>query len=79
MDTFIEEEALWQELRTETEEVFRLRKTTDKIQQRVTRVRTFFSHMIERYSVISEEAARREREEEEKVSHMMFLWCRFLF
>lgn len=59
MDTFIEDEALWQELRAETEEVFRIRKTTEKIQKRVQRVRLFFSHMVDRYSIISDEAARR--------------------
>ncbi|OBY24186.1 hypothetical protein A9D60_24705 [Leisingera sp. JC1] len=59
MDTFIEDEALWQELRSATEEVFRLRKTTDKIQQRIKRVKLFFEHMAARYSDISDEAARR--------------------
>ncbi len=59
MDTFIEDEALWHELRNETEEVFRIRKTTEKIQKRVERVRLFFGHMVERYAVISDEAARR--------------------
>lgn len=59
MDTFIEDEALWQELRAETDEVFRLRKTTDKIRKRVDRVRVFYSHMVERYTSIAHEAARR--------------------
>jgi predicted type IV restriction endonuclease/GTPase SAR1 family protein len=59
MDTFIEDEAVWQDLRNQTEEVFRLMKTTDKIRKRVERVLLFFEHMAQRYSIISEEAARR--------------------
>ncbi|MDO6732207.1 hypothetical protein Q4577_19420 [Marinovum sp. 2_MG-2023] len=59
MDTFIEDEALWHELRAETDEVFRIRKTTEKIQKRVDRVKIFFEHLIDRYSAISDEAARR--------------------
>lgn len=59
MDTFIEDEALWQELRSETEEVFRIRQTTGRIRKRVDRVRLFFGHLINRYSTISSEAARR--------------------
>lgn len=59
MDTFIEDEVVWQELRSETDEVFRTRKITEKIQKRVDRVKLFYNHMIDRYSAISNEAARR--------------------
>jgi len=59
MDTFIEDEAVWQELRSQTEEVFRLMKTTDKVRKRVERVELFYEHMAQRYSLISGEAARR--------------------
>ena len=59
MDTFIEDEVVWQELRNMTEEVFRIRRTTDKIHQRVERVKLFVDHIERRYSVLSDEAARR--------------------
>ncbi len=59
MDTFIEDEVVWQDLKNMTEEVFRLRKTTEKIQLRVKRVRHFFQHLESRYTLLSSEAARR--------------------
>lgn len=59
MDTFIPDEHVWEQLRSQTAEIYAERNTIRKLSIRRDRVRSFFNYMAELYTPLKDESVRR--------------------
>lgn len=59
MDTFVDDDTVWESLKQMTSEVYAERMITQKIDKRVERVRLFWNYLTASYKSLQDEASRR--------------------